>query len=78
MTHFTNFHENQRLFIDPQFNLEAPFTEKMVQLSSLKMFGKVLMVTGASAGFGVFMGLLMSSFEHNSTMVVDVSRSTKS
>jgi hypothetical protein len=36
------------------------------------------MITGASAGFGIFMGLLMSSFEHNSTMAVDTSRNTKS
>ena len=64
--------------MDQQFNLDAPFTEKMVQLLSLKMLGKVLMVTGASAGFGVFMGLLMSSFEHNQSQVVDVSRNTKS
>ena len=42
------------------------------------MLGKIVMVTGASAGFGAFMGLLMSSFEHNQTSVVDVSRSTKS
>ena len=45
---------------------------------SLKILGKIAMITGASAGFGIFMGLLMSSFEHNSTMVVDTSRSTKS
>jgi hypothetical protein len=45
---------------------------------TLKMVGKLVMITGASAGFGIFMGLLMSSFEHNSTMVVDTSRSTKS
>ena len=45
---------------------------------SLKILGKIVMITGASAGFGIFMGLLMSSFEHNSTMVVDTSRSTKS
>jgi NADP-dependent 3-hydroxy acid dehydrogenase YdfG len=45
---------------------------------TLKMLGKVIMITGASAGFGMFMGLLMSSFEHNSTMVVDTSRNTKS
>ena len=45
---------------------------------TLKMFGKIVMITGASAGFGIFMGLLMSSFEHNSTMAVDTSRNTKS
>ncbi len=50
----------------------------MIQIMTLKMVGKVVMITGASAGFGIFMGLLMSSFEHNSTMVVDTSRNTKS
>ena len=66
------------MFLEPQFNVDAPFAEKMISLMSLKMFGKVVMITGASAGFGIFMGLLMSSFEHNSTMVVDTNRSTKS
>ena len=50
----------------------------MITLMTLKMFGKIVMITGASAGFGIFMGLLMSSFEHNSTMAVDTSRNTKS
>ena len=76
--HFTSFHENRNLFLEPQFNLDAPFTEKMIQLVSLKMIAKVALITGASAGFGVFMGLLMSSFEHNSQTLVDVSRNTKS
>ena len=78
VSHFTSFHQNRSIFLEPQFNVDAPFTEKMMTLLTLKMFGKVIMITGASAGFGIFMGLLMSSFEHNSTMVVDTSRNTKS
>ena len=58
--------------------MDAPFTEKMLQIVTIKMLGKVALITGASAGFGIFMALLMSSFEHNSTMVVDTSRNTKS
>lgn len=50
----------------------------MVNLVALKMVGKLIMVTGASFGFGAFMGLLMSAFETNNQNVVDVTRSTKS
>ena len=39
---------------------------------------KIVLMTGASAGFGVVMGMFMSSFEFNSTMGVDTDRSTKS
>ena len=39
---------------------------------------KVALITCASAGFGVAMGFVMSSFEFNSTMGVDTTRSTKS
>jgi hypothetical protein len=49
-----------------------------VQINSLKNFFKLLMMTGVSAGFGVVMGMFMSSFEFNSTMGVDTERSTKS
>ena len=38
------------------------------------MAGKVFMITVASAGFGLAMGMLMGSFEYNMTMGVDNSR----
>ena len=78
VSRFTSFHESRNLFLEPQFNVQSSFTERMIQLVSLKMFAKIALITGASAGFGVFMGLLMSSFEHNQTMIVDTSRSTRS
>lgn len=42
------------------------------------MLFKIGLITFASAGFGVVMGLIMSSFEFNATMGVDTSRSTRS
>ena len=39
---------------------------------------KVFMITTVSAGFGILMGFFMSSFEFNSSMGVDVNRSTRS
>ncbi len=60
------------------FNLNQSFTEKQVQLGVFKNFFKIVLMTGASAGFGVVMGMFMSSFEFNSTMGVDTDRSTKS
>ena len=42
------------------------------------MLGKCALVTVASAGFGFFMGLIMSSFEFNRTMHIDTDRSTRS
>jgi len=42
------------------------------------MLAKVGMITMASAGFGIVMGFIMSSFEFNATMGIDTSRSTRS
>lgn len=78
VSYFTSMHEEQKVFFDPTFNLSTSFTEKQVQINSLKNFFKLLMMTGVSAGFGVVMGMFMSSFEFNSTMGVDTERSTKS
>lgn len=49
-----------------------------MQLGLIKNLMKIAMMTGASAVFGVVMGMFMSSFEFNSTMGVDTDRSTKS
>lgn len=48
----------------------------MVFNSAFASMAKVAMITIASGGFGVVMGLIMSSFEFNHTMNVDTSRST--
>ena len=50
----------------------------MIQLTSIKMLAKVGIITVASAGFGVAMGLIMSSFETNAMQVVDTTRTTRS
>ena len=39
---------------------------------------KVVLITGASAGFGILMGFIMSSFEFNQQRVVDTNRSSSS
>ena len=61
-------------FLEPQFDLAASFTEKTIENAKLMMFGKVAMITVASAGFGFGMGMLMGSFEYNMTMGVDNTR----
>ena len=50
----------------------------MVYASALKLVAKIALITAASGGFGVMMGLVMSSFEFNHTMQIDTDRSTKS
>ena len=71
---YTNFHDNKMAFLEPPFDLEATFTEKILEMSRIWMAGKVFMITVASAGFGLAMGMLMGSFEYNMTMGVDNSR----
>ena len=39
---------------------------------------KVVLITGASAGFGILMGFIMSSFEFNQSRVIDTNRSSYS
>ena len=39
---------------------------------------KVVLITGASAGFGILMGFIMSSFEFNQQRVIDTNRSSYS
>ena len=71
---YTNFHDNKMAFLEPPFDLTATFTEKVLEQSRIWMAGKVCMITIASAGFGLGMGMLMGSFEYNMTMGVDNSR----
>jgi hypothetical protein len=47
-----------------------------MQANMSKAYFKLALMTVGSAGFGVLMGMFMSSFEFNSTMQVDTSRST--
>ena len=50
--------------------------EKVLEAERTTMGLKVAMMTIASAGFGVAMGLFTASFEYNMTMGVDTSRSS--
>jgi hypothetical protein len=45
--------------------MEGSFTDKTFQLHKTMMYAKVAMITIASAGFGLGMGMLMGSFEFN-------------
>ena len=78
VSYFTSMHEEQNAFFEPMYNLNTSFTEKQASINIVKNVLKICLMTGASAGFGVVMGLFMSSFEFNSTMGVDTDRSTKS
>ncbi|CDW87203.1 UNKNOWN [Stylonychia lemnae] len=78
ISRYTGFHDYRNIFLEPQFNLQDPFTEKMLKETALKLFAKVALITVASAGFGVAMGLIMSSFETNNAQIVDNTRSTRS
>lgn len=84
---FTGFHSFRNTYLEPQFNLDHPFTEKMIrksffhsplEINAMKTVLKVALITGASAGFGMFMGLLMSSFEYNQMQAIDHNRSSRS
>ena len=74
-SYFTSFHTNQETYLDPKFNLNRSFTENAMVNNQLLMCVKVGMITVASAGFGLVMGLIMSSFEFNSTRVVNTDKS---
>ena len=50
----------------------------MVYQSAVKLAFKCAMITVASGGFGIMMGLVMSSFEFNHHMHIDTDRTTKS
>ena len=78
MSRYTGFHECRNIFLEPSFNMNESFTEKMIRETSLKMIGKIALITVASSGFGVAMGLIMSSFETNNAQIVDTNRSTRS
>ena len=78
VSRFTSFCDCKNIFLEPQFNIQTPFTEKMIQLVALKSMAKIVLITGASAGFGIMMGLIMSSFETSNAQIVDNTRSTRS
>ena len=65
VNHFTSIHKLRNAYLDPQFDHDTSFADKMLLLVKGKMMLKIALITFASAGFGIFMGLLMSSFEFN-------------
>ena len=78
VSYFTGFHQDRDTFFDSQFNPTSSFTEKLIAQNKGMMLGKIVMITGASAGFGFAMGFIMSGFEFNSTRVVNTERSSRS
>lgn len=76
--YFTAFHQHQDLLLDAPFELKKAFTDNAIEQSYLKSLIKIGMITGVSAGMGIVMAMFMSSFEFNSQMAVDTSRSTRS
>ena len=75
---YTSIHLDKDTFVKPQFEPRKEFTDTMIFLNGFKMMGKIALITLASAGFGFFMGLIMSSFEFNRQMHIDTDRSTRS
>ena len=72
---FTNFHDSKMSFLEPQYDLKSSFTDKILEMHRNTMMFKVAMITVASAGFGMIMGIFMGSFEYNMNIGVDTSKS---
>ena len=78
VSYFTSFHTDRETFLEPAYNKNGSFTEKLLAHNAWIMFGKVGLITGASAGFGFALGFIMSGFEFNSTRVVNTDRTSRS
>ena len=78
ISYFTSFHRDREVYLDPLFNKNGSFTEKLMSHNMWMMIGKIGLITGASAGFGFAMGFIMSGFEFNSTRVVNTDRTSRS
>lgn len=78
VSYFTSFHKDRETFLDPQFNKNGAFTEKLLSHNMWMMAGKIGLITCASAGFGFAMGFIMSGFEFNSSRVVNTDRTSRS
>ena len=78
VSYYTGFHKEKDTFFEPQFNLDGSFSEYTMQKNRFMMALKVCLITGASAGFGIAMGFVMSSFEFNQQRIIDTNRSSSS
>lgn len=58
--------------------MAGAFSDQRRSMDSVKYGMKLALMTIGSAGFGAVLALFMSSFEFNSSMGVDVDRSTRS
>ena len=72
--HFSSIHDAKMSFLESQFEMDGSFTDRTFQLHKTMMYMKVVMITVASAFFGLGMGMLMGSFEFNMTMGIDTNR----
>ena len=76
ISYYTGFHRSQETYLDPAYNLNTSFTERALEANKMMMGLKVGLITGGSAVFGLGMGFIMSSFEFNSSRVVDTDRTS--
>ena len=78
VSYFTSFHTDRETYLEPCFNKNGSFTEKLLSNNVMMMVGKVGLITGASAGFGFALGFIMSGFEFNSSRVVNTDKTSRS
>ena len=78
VSYFTAFPSKPGILLDSPFELKQSFTDNMMAQSTMKIFMKIAMITGVSAGMGIVMAIFMSSFEFNSQMAIDTQRSSRS
>ena len=78
ISYFSSFHRDREAFLEPQFNKNGAFTEKLLSHNAFLMGAKIFLITGASAVFGFALGFIMSGFEFQSTRVINTDRTSRS
>lgn len=63
VSYFSAFHLDREAYLEPQFNKNGAFTEKLLSNNAFMMGAKCCLITCASAGFGFVLGFIMSGFE---------------
>ena len=78
VSYFSGFHQNKEVYLEPCFNKNGAFTEKLLAQNVFMMGAKICLITGASAGFGFALGFIMSGFEFSSSRVINTDRTSRS
>ena len=78
VSYFTSFHQDREVYLEPCFNKNGAFTEKLMSVNMQMMAIKIIMITGASYGMGFAMGFIMSGFEFNSSRVINTDVASRS